>query len=464
MIKKRLFLFFIFLVFPIIAWAAPVKARVINGTSSQDGEYPWIASIAPLGSLPKQGHICGGVLIDANHVLTAAHCVYDYLETPDQLQVTIGRTKLSSSEGITVPSNGIIIHPDYSYESSINDIAIIRVENTGLTNFISPVSQSEFDYWKGGNNSKILGWGYVDQYYPVRPDNLQEAEVPIIEDDACSTRIGIDFDSESMLCAGKLASSVSAEDGVDACNGDSGGPLLVNTPSGLKLAGLVSWGYACGSEKYWGVYTRVANYFDWLSSIPGIVPYAKVPPTIHGRPEVNSTLTCDKGEWGGDAVEKYIYEWQDVNEGVVKSGTKPSYTLTTNDIGRNLKCIVHAVSKVGESDSESSQTGTVFPFTKRVKLTSTAKRKISIIGVSCDSKQCDFLLSFKTPGIKKVTAVFVPNDSNRIASSSMETGNLLTSDNWHFKIKHPKFKNYKVYVRIIFSNKSSKLIQLDLKL
>lgn len=69
--------------------------------------------------------------------------------------------------------------------------------------------------------------------------------------------------SRSQICAG-------GEKGKDSCKGDSGGPLMGDFLdsrgySFTYLAGLVSYGpQECGKENWPGVYTRVANYLDWI--------------------------------------------------------------------------------------------------------------------------------------------------------------------------------------------------------
>lgn len=44
--------------------------RIVGGTTTQQGEWPWIAGLFNAGR-----QICGGSLIDDRHILTAAHCV-----------------------------------------------------------------------------------------------------------------------------------------------------------------------------------------------------------------------------------------------------------------------------------------------------------------------------------------------------------------------------------------------------
>lgn len=49
----------------------PAGARVVGGQDASPHSWPWQISLRVNG-----GHICGGTLIDAEYVVTAAHCVY----------------------------------------------------------------------------------------------------------------------------------------------------------------------------------------------------------------------------------------------------------------------------------------------------------------------------------------------------------------------------------------------------
>lgn len=53
------------------------KGRIIMGRETEEGEFPWQASLQLLHPvLGFIGHWCGGVLIDQNWILSAAHCVH----------------------------------------------------------------------------------------------------------------------------------------------------------------------------------------------------------------------------------------------------------------------------------------------------------------------------------------------------------------------------------------------------
>ena len=67
----------------------------------------------------------------------------------------------------------------------------------------------------------------------------------------------------NMVCAGFK------EGGIDACQSDSGGPLVVPRSSSDASAivyGVVSWGRNCALPDAPGVYARVAKYLGWIQS------------------------------------------------------------------------------------------------------------------------------------------------------------------------------------------------------
>ncbi|XP_017491736.1 PREDICTED: transmembrane protease serine 11F-like [Rhagoletis zephyria] len=61
-----------------------------------------------------------------------------------------------------------------------------------------------------------------------------------------------------MFCAGYM------DESVDACDGDSGGPLICHDEDGETLYGIISWGQHCGYANKPGVYVRVEKYVDWI--------------------------------------------------------------------------------------------------------------------------------------------------------------------------------------------------------
>ena len=99
---------------------------------------------------------------------------------------------------------------------------------------------SGFGEMENGLNSYELLWARIEM--------LKHAE--------CLKGPNGDELTRNMICAGGGK--------VDSCQGDSGGSLVVNVNDKITLAGVTSWGYGCGVTGSPGVYTKVANYIDWI--------------------------------------------------------------------------------------------------------------------------------------------------------------------------------------------------------
>lgn len=131
-----------------------------------------------------------------------------------------------------------------------------------ITDFIKPIClPTPSERSSVGDKHIVAGWGKTE-YANSSPIKLK-LRVPVVADSQCSTRFrtaGVTL-SNKQLCAG-------GERGKDSCNGDSGGPLMTtfgNDTSQWYVAGVVSFGARCGTQGWPGIYTRVAEYTDWIS-------------------------------------------------------------------------------------------------------------------------------------------------------------------------------------------------------
>ncbi|MDH6576568.1 serine protease [Kitasatospora sp. MAP5-34] len=252
---------------PLLAFgaAAPAEAqrRIVGGETAAVADHPWMVALAsrPQFGNARSGQFCGGTLISPTKVVTAAHCFYDErghrVDRPE-LRVIVDRDDLTHRAGSEVAVRGIWIHPDYSFATNMQDVAVVTLAQPqpGVP-VLDPVGQGETAPYAPGTPAQVYGWGDTrgdGSYSPT----LRRVEVPIVPDGSCAQAYpagGNDgvFDARSMVCAGDEQAG-----GRDACQGDSGGPLVVAG----RLAGLVSWGTGCAEAAHPGVYTRMSAVAD----------------------------------------------------------------------------------------------------------------------------------------------------------------------------------------------------------
>lgn len=199
-------------------------------------------------------HECGGVIVNDLWILTAAHCVHKRLES--SIVVVAGTDNRSGADGVIVHVDKIVIHENYNPGLSENDIALIYLSSSLPINQVTirPVKFAS-QVPKSGAFAVVTGWGATSEG-GANSLKLQEVDVHIIDSNICDAAYGFNRISDDMLCAGTSAG------GKDACQNDSGGPLLSNN----ELVGIVSWGSGCARPEYPGVYANVFYFQKWIQS------------------------------------------------------------------------------------------------------------------------------------------------------------------------------------------------------
>lgn len=203
--------------------------RIVGGSPAQPGEFPHCVAV---GS--DTGFCCSGTLIGPNVVLTAAHCVAGGCAS----RIYIGNNSNQPSTGRIVlvkrAEDGApmaLAHPQYDPFTFRNDVALLILE-ADVEN-VTPCQIGTTAEVDAAFYLRLSGFGYTNLV--LRDFGVKNKVDVFVASNSCDsaqaqTRYGCNADLEI----------VAGGNGVDSCNGDSGGPAYVIVGNEAKLAGVTS--------------------------------------------------------------------------------------------------------------------------------------------------------------------------------------------------------------------------------
>ncbi|XP_014372101.2 CLIP domain-containing serine protease 2 [Papilio machaon] len=258
--------------------------RIIGGTSAGLYEFPWLALIS---YRVEDGRTlkfkCGGSVITARYVLTAAHCIYnqqvaavrigdyDISQPVDCVGEDEIRECESKYQDIAVTHQ--ISHPKYVIAPiSLNDIGLLRLatpvdfsyRNSGT--ICLPIMRDLREMDIAQEFATVAGWGATENQ--KQSNILLKVRVPIYPETTCVSFYKRAMQSRLFKPNMMMNTICAGDEGRDSCKGDSGGPLMIEAPYNgtykFVQFGIVSYGFEqCGLSKP-GMYTDVRKYMKWI--------------------------------------------------------------------------------------------------------------------------------------------------------------------------------------------------------
>ena len=285
-------------------------SRIFGGRPAQDGAWPAQVSLHDPVKINQsddglfQSQFCGGSIIARQWILTAAHCVVgDDGRATNPNDVVVRSSSVDLARGDLRAVAKVIVHENYDPYSFDNDIALLQLAAPiqDASGPIGAINVSTQGMPLPNGPAIVIGWGMMEE--EKFPSVLMETDIDIVPNQTCDAGMaeqsrrelggyllgvgsanGIPQDkleeafailsnnfgqilSENMICAGIPSGARTA------CNGDSGGPLMVRQADGQWLqVGVVSWGREpsdattrCAHENLYSVYTNLSSYYDWIS-------------------------------------------------------------------------------------------------------------------------------------------------------------------------------------------------------
>jgi len=237
------------------------SSRIVAGSNTDISNHPWQISLRYNGN-----HICGGSIISANTILTAAHCV-DFGRASDFSVLAGSSSHKTANAGQLRDVNSIIKHSGYNPNSGgyPNDIAVLHLTGEfyfGDTVKAISLPSNSFNP-SSAHNCYMTGWGRTNKGTTL-PDQLQEAQVDPISNSYCQSMMtGISGATiyQHHICPHNGVSS--------SCSGDSGGPYVCQNGNEYVLTGVTSWGIQSNDKcllSYPSVYVRVSEFLNWINA------------------------------------------------------------------------------------------------------------------------------------------------------------------------------------------------------
>lgn len=351
--------------------AAPPAARaaITGGSVISIRSAPWQVRIR-VGS---RG-LCGGALLSAQQVVTAAHCTYegDRPLAPDALAVISGSSAFDPDSPALAPVaragddpvisqvGAIRRHPGFnptadgttSLAQGHDDVAVLTLAAPVVLDGIvrQAIALPERNtLLRIGTRLSVSGFGLIDER-PRRLDGRLRrlTDMTLLEP---ATGSGI-------WNAGYLA--VSSPTGLD-CSGDSGGPLVLGSGASAVLVGLVSFSADCNPRTV-STYVNVAagEIRDFItgSDRPPSAPIggrnARIKLDHAGRLPLDPdrTLTCLPGSWTDSP--QYTFTFTNDSGAVLQNGASNTYAVTRADRGHRIRCQATAAGDGGVGVSQLS--------------------------------------------------------------------------------------------------------------
>jgi secreted trypsin-like serine protease len=251
---------------------------VIGGQPADPGTFPWMAYVLDVrGNEVGQ---CSGTVVAPNLVLTAGHCAEDMqtgvVNEASGYRVLTGNVDAAAPEAEKQTSGvtRVIVCPCHDRNTAVGDVALLQLSTPTTAPAVTLASRPD-----SGTEALLAGWGDTYPNQGTLVEQLRWAPTSVQSPGSCE-REAPPFSPASEICT---IDPPARQTGV--CHGDSGGPLLVASPSapgGMVQIGVASHVYGECATTRPSVFTRVDAISGWVRGWAQAL--ASAPPAAESLP------------------------------------------------------------------------------------------------------------------------------------------------------------------------------------
>ncbi|XP_011560715.3 collagenase isoform X1 [Plutella xylostella] len=236
--------------------------RIVGGSLAEISDIPY--QVGLLVSLVSGAvSVCGAALVSNTRLLTAAHCWADGSQQARHFTAVLGSRTLYSG-GTRINTNTVEVHANWNPWTLSNDIAVVTIPWVAYSNSIRNVALPAGSSTYERVNAMASGYGRSTNDDVISSSaTLRYVWSPVLSTTACQRHYGASVTSSHVCISGNHA--------VGTCQGDTGGPLVVETGSNFQkvLIGVSAFGFGHTSSCQAGlpsVFTRVTTYMTWINA------------------------------------------------------------------------------------------------------------------------------------------------------------------------------------------------------
>ena len=256
-----------------------IEPHIIGGLIVRDQDrYPYLGVMT--NDFKQFSHLCAGSLVAPDMFLSAAHCtkyemgviglgvsdLRDLIKTPRPDDIDVYEL------------DKFYKHPDYVASDLRNDIVLYKLKEEVHSKY-KPVKLNMDHSLPSVPSSDVttaMGWGFTSDGGSISA-RLRYVNIDPITHSECydkwydATGYRYHISETSQLCC--------YTKGKSTCNGDSGGPLILNgdDPDSDIQVGIVSFGSSLGCNHLPTVFTRISSKASWVKSV--ICEHSTNPPS-----------------------------------------------------------------------------------------------------------------------------------------------------------------------------------------